>query len=59
MPNINMDNLVLAYADKNHGCVAYLEPKGISIRPATEMELLHTIVCILEALVVCMMLLHE
>ncbi|CAG8645113.1 8587_t:CDS:2, partial [Paraglomus brasilianum] len=25
----NVDNLVLAYSDKNHGCVAYLEPKGI------------------------------
>ncbi|KAG9294512.1 hypothetical protein G9A89_008622 [Geosiphon pyriformis] len=46
----NVDNLILSYTDNDHGCVAYLAPKGMSVRPNTQKELLEAIICVLEAL---------
>ena len=46
----NVDDLILSYTDNDHGCVAYLAPKGMSVRPNTQKELLEAIICVLEAL---------
>ncbi|CAG8725312.1 10570_t:CDS:2, partial [Dentiscutata erythropus] len=45
----NVDNLLQA---KNEKGEVYLGPKGMSVRPKNQRELLEAIVCILEALVV-------
>ena len=45
----NVDRLICA---NNQDGVVYLGPKGMSVRPSNQKELLEAVICVLEALVV-------
>jgi hypothetical protein len=51
----NVDSLTLAHDDDPKlGSVAYLSPRGINKPPSTSIEITQAILCVLNALIVCM-----
>jgi hypothetical protein len=50
----NVDSLSLTHADREHGAVAYLAPRGVNNSPRDTGEVLDAVACVLEALVVRM-----
>ena len=56
----NIDQLVVAYVDDHrHGSAVYLQPKGVELRPQFAIEVKEAGICILQALVVCPVILQS
>ena len=50
----HVDSVLNIFDDKSHGAVAYLQPKGVNRRPTLAQEVLEAMLCLLEALTVCL-----
>jgi hypothetical protein len=41
---------MVSFDDVQHGCVVFLEPRGINVLPTTILEVLEAVGCVLDAL---------